>query len=311
MTPIASQAMISPEQQGNVSLSKNDFNHLLGRVCSISDPAVKMQTFELTFDNILLGSWTQDEWQKFTHKLLALHPKVNSFLESKTGFINKRSVLDDWLSWQTVEKADMRDIYEALEAVDKVDVAHNAAISVTLELRQAAGRITSECVDVLSECSDQPNNEELEILEEEDEEDEEEEEEEDDLTPTNSVKAAFSPNRRNNQHQRSNHDRESRTNQDRESRLSHPRTNHRDEDDSASSSIGVGVGANLGQGPEDYLLTGANSGVEVAPSHRHAALEDNELLHLNHRSPARQGSLNDSDGGNQDTIHSTEKLIHV
>ena len=169
----------------------------------------------------------------------------------------------------------------------------------------------TECVDVLSECSDQPNNEELEILEEEDEEDEEEEEEEDDLTPTNSVKAAFSPNRRNNQHQRSNHDRESRTNQDRESRLSHPRTNHRDEDDSASSSIGVGVGANLGQGPEDYLLTGANSGVEVAPSHRHAALEDNELLHLNHRSPARQGSLNDSDGGNQDTIHSTEKLIHV
>ena len=37
----------------------------------------------------------------------------------------------------------MRDIYEALEAADKVDVAHNAAISVTLELRQAAGRITS------------------------------------------------------------------------------------------------------------------------------------------------------------------------
>ena len=61
----------------------------------------------------------------------------------QNGYINKRSVLDEWLSWQTVEKANMRDIYEALEAADKVDVAHNAAISVTLELRQAAGRITS------------------------------------------------------------------------------------------------------------------------------------------------------------------------
>ena len=52
-------------------------------------------------------------------------------------------MLDEWLNWQTVEKAKMSDIYEALVAADKVDVAHNAAISVTLELRQAAGRITS------------------------------------------------------------------------------------------------------------------------------------------------------------------------
>merc|ERR1719193_638696 len=191
--------MISPDQQMG-SLSSHDFNHLLGRVCSISDPTVKLQTFELTFDNIQLGCWTRDEWDKFAHKLLDLHPKANQILENKNGYINKRSVLDEWLSWQTVEKANMRDIYEALEAADKVDVAHNAAISVTLELRQAAGRITSECVDVLSECSDQPNNEELEILEEEDEE------EEDDLTPTNSVKTAFSPQRRD--QQRTNHDRE-------------------------------------------------------------------------------------------------------
>ena len=52
-------------------------------------------------------------------------------------------MLDEWLNWQTVEKAKMSDIYEALVAADKVDVAHNAAISVTLELRQAAGRMTS------------------------------------------------------------------------------------------------------------------------------------------------------------------------
>lgn len=52
-------------------------------------------------------------------------------------------MLDEWLNWQTVDKADMRDIYEALAVADKVDVAHNAAISVTLELRAAAGRITS------------------------------------------------------------------------------------------------------------------------------------------------------------------------
>ena len=61
----------------------------------------------------------------------------------QNGYVNKRSVLDEWLRWQTVEKANMRDIYEALEGAGKVDVANNAAISVTLELRQAAGRITS------------------------------------------------------------------------------------------------------------------------------------------------------------------------
>ena len=65
------------------SLSKHDFNHLLGRVCSISDPTVKLQTFELTFDNIQLGDWTKDEWEKFTHKLFDLHPKVNTILENK------------------------------------------------------------------------------------------------------------------------------------------------------------------------------------------------------------------------------------
>jgi hypothetical protein len=46
-----------------------------------------------------------------------------------------------------------------------VDVAHNAAISVSLELRQASGRITSECVDVMSECSEN-QNEDLEIYDE-------------------------------------------------------------------------------------------------------------------------------------------------
>merc|ERR550519_3157996 len=174
--------MISTEQQG--SLSRHDFNHLLGRVCSISDPEVKRTTFELTFDNIQLGSWTEDEWLNFTQKLFAFHPKVNQIFEMQSG--NKRTVLDEWLRWQTIEKADMRDIYEALEAADKVDVAHNAAISVTLELRQAAGRITSECVDVLSECSEQQNDQELEILEEDDEDDEEDDDDDDeDATPTN------------------------------------------------------------------------------------------------------------------------------
>ena len=65
------------------SLSSHDFNHLLGRVCSISDPTVKLQTFELTFDNIQLGCWTRDEWNKFAHKLLDLHPKANQILENK------------------------------------------------------------------------------------------------------------------------------------------------------------------------------------------------------------------------------------
>merc|ERR1719193_66866 len=285
--------MISPDQQMG-SLSSHDFNHLLGRVCSISDPTVKLQTFELTFDNIQLGCWTRDEWDKFAHKLLDLHPKANQILENKNGYINKRSVLDEWLSWQTVEKANMRDIYEALEAADKVDVAHNAAISVTLELRQAAGRITSECVDVLSECSEQPNNEELEILEEEEEDDEEDVEEE--MTPTNSVKAAFSPSRRH-QHQRTNHNRESRTSE-------------------TSSTFAFGSGGKeSGHGPEDRLLTNSSTLPRASelqhssPSLQHSASALQQHLQQ-HSSPGRQGSLNDS-VGNQDTVHSTEKLIHV
>ena len=52
-------------------------------MCSITDPAVKMQTFELTFENIQLGAWTPDEWHKFTHKLFAFHPKVNAIVEMK------------------------------------------------------------------------------------------------------------------------------------------------------------------------------------------------------------------------------------
>ena len=125
----------------------------------------------------------------------------------------------------------------------------------------------------MSECSEQPNNEELEILEEEDEE------EEDDLTPTNSVKTAFSPQRRD--QQRTNHDREtSATDRDRET--------------SMSSSVGLGVGAETGQMPEDYLLDPATM-----------SMRDNHLLH---QSPDRPGSRLDQD---KDTIHSTEKLIHV
>jgi len=299
MTPIASQAMISPDQQ--TSLSEHDFNHLLGRVCSISDPTVKLQTFELTFDNIQLGDWTRDEWEKFTRKLFHLHPKVNTILENKNGFIQKRSVLDEWLNWQTVEKADMIDIYKALEAVDKVDVAHNAAISVTLELRHAAGRITSECVDVMSECSEQPNNEELEILEEEEEE--AEDEDEDVATPTNSVKTSFSPNRRRrHQHQRTNHNRDSRTSES-------SWTNHKRESESSLSTIGIGS-REPGVGPEDRLLTNsatlprANELLHSSPALLHSGIG------LQHSSPARQGSLNDS-VGNSETVHSTEKLIHV
>ena len=63
-------------------------------MCSISDPVIKMQTFELTFDNIQLGSWTEDEWQKFTHKLFDLHPNVNSILENKVGKFGSGCAMD-------------------------------------------------------------------------------------------------------------------------------------------------------------------------------------------------------------------------
>lgn len=285
MTPIASQVMINPDHQqmGQQQLSKHDFNHLLGRVCCITDPTVKFQTFQLTFESIQLGCWTKDEWDKFTSKLLELHPKANQIVEDKSGYINKRSVLDEWLNWQTVEKADMRDIYEALAVADKMDVAHNAAISVTLELRAAAGRITSECVDVMSECSEQANNEELEILEEEDEEGEEE------LTPTNSVKAAFTPSRQHRQRQRSNH------------------SNHRESQrlSESSSTIGFGVGREAGRGPEDRLLT--NTSATLPRESESQLLQQQHQQH--HSSSSPQHILNDSVGN--ETVHSTEKLIHV
>ena len=166
-------------------------------------------------------------------------------------------------------------------------------------------------MDVLSECSDQPNNEELEILEEEDEEEEEE-----DLTPTNSVKAAFSPNRRSqNQHhhqqqqQRTNHDRESMR-----SSLSQQRNNA--DDGQSTTSIGVGVSADRGQGPEDYLLlSGAHDAAAAGNGHLRVALNDGEAPHWNSPLPPSpallQASLNESSDANHDTIHSTEKLIHV
>ena len=216
-----------------------------------------------------------------------------------------------------------------------------------------------ECVDVLSECSDQPNNEELEILEEEDEDEDEEEE---DLTPTNSVKAAFSPNhggggsgshyRNNSQRQRtrSNHDRDNNFggNQQQQQQQQHRRstgsssTAERERVISTSSSIGVGVEERLGQRPEDSLLANAtvNDGTLTTPtagagpasishpgspsssSSPSSPRSHENSLHLNnhhhhhhqhphHPSPARLPSLNDSDAGNHDTIHSTEKLIHV
>ena len=180
--------------------------------------------------------------------------------------------------------------------------------------------VLTECGDVMSECSEQQNNEELEILEEEEEADYDDDDGEEEMTPTNSVKAAFSPNRRSQEHNRTNHNRDSRTSET-------SWTNHKRESET-SSTIGVGIGRESGLGPEDRLLTNSStlpratteSQQHSSPTllqHSSSVLQQHPspaLLHsssaLQHSSPGRQGSLIDY-VGNSDTVHSTEKLIHV
>jgi len=251
MTPIPSQAVICPSEN---QLSRDNFDHLLNRVCNITDQDLRAQTFDMTFDNILLGEWTRVEWGIFSNRLFKDYPGgVDALFQPQNAYNAKQTVMEKWLEWRTLEKADMRDIYEALEAADKGVVAKNAAVNVTLGLRQSLGRITSECVDVLSECSEQMNEETMDIDDDDDE-----------VTPTNSVRGAPSPHRR----------------------------QHRPSQRSTASGGGGGNAADSALiGLRDRLLVNIEADQSSASN-----------------SPGRQGSFNSD---HQDTVHSTEQLIHV
>merc|ERR1719285_1243327 len=97
------------------------------------------------------------------------------------------------------------------------------------------------------------------------------------MTPTNSVKAAFSPSRRH-QHQRTNHNRESRTSE-------------------TSSTFAFGSGGKeSGHGPEDRLLTNSSTLPRASELQHSASALQQHLQQHQHSSPGRQGSLNDSVG---------------
>ena len=67
-----------------------------------------------------------------------------------------RATMNRWLSWQGVVKAEMKDIYEALEYCDKLDIAHNAAVNAALFLRNKEGRTLSDCLDPFGEAEETP-----------------------------------------------------------------------------------------------------------------------------------------------------------
>ena len=67
-----------------------------------------------------------------------------------------RHVLNQWLTWNGIEKANMTEIFAAFESCDKLDIAHNAAVNVVLALRQRQGRSTSESGSPFSEAEETP-----------------------------------------------------------------------------------------------------------------------------------------------------------
>jgi len=146
-------------------MSNRKFKILLGRICGITDPEVKREIFDLTFDIIQLGDWNDHGWKLFVSRLFAGYADGDKYSSDLQNDLRSkgvkfpdvvRAVLQSWLTVNGIEKADMMDIYEALECSEKLEIAHNAAINVVLQLRHKQGRTTADCTDPFSDVEETP-----------------------------------------------------------------------------------------------------------------------------------------------------------
>ena len=137
----------------------------LGRICGITDPEVKREIFDLTFEIIQLGDWTDQDWRQFVQKLFSDKIGGDKYVVDLQNDLKRkdskfsdivRIMLQCWLAVNGIDKADIRKLYEALECCDKLDIAHNAAINVVLVLRHKQGRTESDCTDPFSEYEETP-----------------------------------------------------------------------------------------------------------------------------------------------------------
>jgi len=153
------------QKSAELKLSDRKFKVLLGRICGITDPRLKQEIFELTFEVIQLGAWSDGEWQLFVDRLFRRHPETAESMASwRRDLVARgltfseivRAIMNRWLTWRGIESADMREIYAAFECSGKLEIAHNAAVNVVLALRQRQGRATSDCVDPFSEAEETP-----------------------------------------------------------------------------------------------------------------------------------------------------------